>query len=233
MKLKALVAAALAGLLVAAIAAPSTVAAKPKKGAKALVVGTDPDNDWGNGASGAQAPPELGDALGQELVGASISGDKKTINFIIQVKSLPPFGGMPEVTRYTWDFNVNGNFTELDGKWTNYSRGVCDPTSGQCPPPRDPGQQPFFVRGNCAPNEANVTLCEEIGVVQAQFDAAAGTITIPVPAKLIKAKPGSKISPAANIFGGSLSATPSAFVTSNYMPMDIMVTTKTFTVPKK
>ena len=35
--------------------------------------------------------------------------------------------------------------------------------------------------------------CEEIGSVNATFDAASGTITIPVPLELLGAKPGSKI----------------------------------------
>ncbi len=175
-----------------------------------------------------------GDALGQDLVEAQIGmADKETVNFVITLNSLPPIGGAPEVSRYTWDFHVDEEFTELDGKFTNYSRGVCDPTSGQCPPPRDPGMQPFMVRGECETNEANVTLCKELGIVQAEFDAGKATITIPVPLELINAKPGSKIEPGTNIFGGSISAAPSAYFTSSVMPLDTMLVTKTFVVPKK
>ena len=200
---------------------------------KPVVVGTDPAGDWGAGVDPTLAP--VGDALGQDLVGASITGDAKTINFVISVNSLPPSGGVPEISRYTWDFNVGKLYTELDGKFTNYSRGACDPTANSCPPPRDPGMQPFIVRGNCGvanDTGTTVTTCEEIGLVQATFDAAAGTITIPVPAALIKAKPGSKITPATNIFGGSISAAPAAFLTSSAMPIDTLVVTKTFTVPR-
>ena len=201
---------------------------------KATSVGTDPAGDWGVvGPTGDDSLNAFGDAMGQDLTSASIGmADAKTINFVIGLNSLPPGGGMPEFSRYTWDFSVDGNFTELDGKFTNYSRGICDPTAGSCPPPRDPGMQPFFVRGNCAANEANVTICEEIGLVQAQFDADAKTITIPVPLALIKAKPGSKIAPATNIFTGTISATPAAFVTSSAMPLDVLQVLKTFVVPK-
>ena len=201
--------------------------------AKPVLVGTDPAGDWGAGVDPTLAP--VGDALGQDLVGASISGDAKTLNFVISLNSLPPSGGVPEISRYTWDFNVGKEYTELDGKFTNYSRGACDPTANSCPPPRDPGMQPFVVRGNCgvaSDTGTSVTTCEEIGIVQATFDAAEGTITIPVPAALIKAKPGSKITPATNIFGGSISAAPSAFFTSSAMPIDTLVVTKTFTVPR-
>jgi hypothetical protein len=140
---------------------------------------------------------------------------------------------MPEIARYTWDFNVDGKFRELDGKFTNYSRGACDPTAGSCPPPRDPGMQPFFLRGNCGVTETpaiTFTACEELAAIQATFDAAAGTITIPVPMAALGAKTGSKVEPAANIFGGSVSASPSAFVTSAAFPMDILTTTKTYVV---
>ena len=226
MKVKATLAALLAALAVGAVVAgPAGAAAKP------LVVGTDPVGDWGANADPTLGP--LGDPLGQDLVSASVSADSKTANFVIALNSLPPAGGMPEISRYTWDLAVDGKFTELDGKFTNYSRGVCDPNGGACPPPRDPGMQPFFVRGNCTTDStANITNCQEIGTVQATFDAAAGTITIPVPLSLIKAKPGSKIAPATNIFGGSISASPATYYSESVYPMDTLVVTKTYTVPK-
>ena len=210
--------------------------ASAAKGPKAKKVGTDPAGDWGANVDSTIAP--LGDALGQDLVGASIGmADKKTVNFILQLNALPPSGGIPEVTRYWWDFQVGKTVFELDGKFTNYSRGACDPTSGQCPPPRDPGQQPFLLRGDCAPDATanNVTVCKEKGIVQASFDAGSGTITIPVPMKLLKAKPGSKIGPAAPLttVGGAITAAPAAFVTNASMPMDSLLQTKAFRIPKK
>lgn len=216
--------------LAGALLGPANLAAAAPK---PVVVGTDPADDWGQAQDPNIAP--AGGVLGQELVEASIGmADKATLNFIIKVTMLPPTGGVPEFTRYIWDFNVNGNFTELDGKFTNYSRGACDPTSGQCPPPRDPGMQTFIVRGDCATDATtNVTTCQELGVVKGVFDAEAGTITIAVPLEIIKAKPGSKIEPGANIFGGSVSANPSAFFSSSGAPLDTLTITKTFVVPKK
>lgn len=221
----------LSGLIAASLvaAAPASAGKKGKKASGPQLVGEDVDNDWGSGVDPTIAP--AGDALGQELTSASIAmNGKDKIDFIIGLKSLPPSGGVPEITRYTWDMNVDGEFLELDGKFSNYSRGACDPTSGQCPPPRDPGMHPFFIRGNCAPNEANVTICEELGIVEGAFDAAKATVTVTVPLKLMNAKPGSKITPGTNIFGGSVSATPSAFFTSNAMPLDTLTVTKTFVV---
>lgn len=223
------------GLVVAALVTgpailPASAAKKKPKGP--VVVGEDPAGDWGGNVDPTISP--VGDALGQDLVGAEIGMDgPSTVNFVIKLNSLPPTGGVPEISRYVWDFNVDGEFRELDGKFTNYSRGVCDPTSGQCPPPRDPGMQPFILRGNCTTQNVgiNLTVCEELAVIQAIFDPGAATITVPVPLKALGAKPGSKIEPAANIFGGSISASPAVFLTSGNFPMDTMVVTETFVVP--
>ena len=219
-------AAALVGSLFAGSAMPAQAAA-----AKATVVGTDVAGDWGLAVDPNIGP--LGDLLGQDLTSASIAVDGENVNFIIGVNSLPPNGGAPEVTRYTWNFSVGKAQLELDGKWTNYSRGACDPTAGTCPPPRDPGQQPFTLRGDCAADSTTpvtLTLCQEFALVQAIFDPAEGTITIPVPMSALKAKKGTKIAPGTNIFGGSVSASPSAFLTNSAMPMDTLTVTKTFAV---
>jgi hypothetical protein len=231
MRRKVLAALLLGGLVAGALLPAGTAAAKPGP----LVVGTDPEGDWGAAVAPEAAP--VGAGLGQDLVEASIAmADKTTVNFVIKVTELPPVGGTPEATRYTWNFTVNKELLEIDGKFTNYTRGTCDPTAATCPPPRDPGMQPFFVRGNCGPNDLVVTTftaCEEFAKVQAIFDVAEGTITVPVPLAAIKAKPGSKIIPGTNLFGGTVSAAPSAFLTSSAMPLDTMVVTKTFAIPRK
>ena len=229
---KAIVSLALGALVASSLFAPAAIAGKKAKGP--VVMGVDPAGDWGAAVDPTLAP--AGDALGQDLTEASITmADKATINFVIKLNSLPASGGVPEVSRYVWDMNVDGEFVELDGKFTNYSRGACDPTAGQCPPPRDPGLQPFLVRGNCGianDTGTTITTCEEIGIVQAAFDAAAGTITIPVPAELINAKPGSKITAGANVFGGSVSATPAAFLSMTTFPLDTLTVDGTFVVTK-
>lgn len=231
MTTKTLVAILVGALIAATLGASSGYASdqgKKKKGP--VVVGEDPAGDWGANADPTLSP--LGDVLGQDLVAASIEmADKKTVHFIIGLNALPPNGGMPEFSRYKWSFLVDGDYVELDGKYTNYSRGACDPTSGQCPPPRDPGLYPFLVRGNCGA-VGGVTTCEELGTVQATFDAATATITVPTPLDLIGAKPRSKIAPGTTVFGGSLYAAPSVLITNNSMPLDTMVVTKTFRVPK-
>ena len=209
------------------VVGPMAATTHAGKTAKPFVVGTDPVGDWDAGG-GVEGP--IGDALGQDLVEAQIGmADAKTINFIIVVNSLLPIGGTPEVTRYTWELSVDYAEVQLDGKFTNYSRGICDPTAGTCPPPRNPGMSPFFIRTDCE-GDTGATVCQEKGIVQATFDAAKGTITIPVPMKLLGAKPGSKIRGASFFFSG-ITATPSAFASVTGGPSDQLFPNKTFVIP--
>ena len=88
--------------------------------------------------------------------------------------------------------------------------------------------QPFFIRqGPCTVGAE----CHVLGIVQANFDTGAGTITIPVPMELVEAKPGSKIAPGATAFGGTIYAAPAVLVTNASVPMDLMTLTGTFVVP--
>ena len=227
MKTKALISTLIALLVGALLAAPGTAAAG--KAPKPTVVGTDEDGDWGANADPTLSP--LGGPLGQELVEASIGMvDAKTIGFNIKVASLPPFGGWPEVSRYNWDITVNGEPYQLTGAFTDYARGVCNPLhTNYCPPPHDPGPQPFFIRqGPCTVGAE----CHIIGTVQATFDAASGTITIPVPLEIIKAKAGSKIGPGVSTLGGTVYAAPAAVVSYASLPNDTMTVLKTYVVPK-
>jgi hypothetical protein len=218
--------------LVSALLVPSgsAVADAKKKKSGPKVVGTDDEGDWGDNAGGGVAP--LGDALGQDLVEASFEmADKKTVNFIIKVTSLPPWGGIPESSRYTWDFMVDGDAFQLSGAFTEYLRGICNPLhTDSCPPPQDPGQQAFFLRqGSCLVGED----CHVRAIIQAEFDTGEATITIPVALEDLKAKPGSKIAPGVTSFGGTIYAVPAVIVTNATMPNDTMVVSKTFKVPGK
>lgn len=228
---------------IAGIAALALTAAGPQHENPALIgttqVGADDLGDWGSNRGLTSDEAQAGHLLGQDLVGAYLEDRGEHVDFIIEVSYLPHLdgnlGGVPELSRYSWNFTVNGAAFDLDGKYTNYSRGACDPTSGQCDPengklPRDPGTQPFFLRGNCytdTTGNQNLTLCEELAVIQADFDARNALITIPVPWELLLGEDGTKtacteIAPDEGTFGGFLSAGPAVFVTSSLMPLDIM-----------
>lgn len=231
--MKKLIVALVAALSIAALLVPS-VSAKPKKKAGPLVVAKDDAADWGSNVDPTIAP--VGGALGQELVEASISmADAKTVNFVIKVAGLPPTGGIPEFARYSWDFTVNGEAFGMSGNFTDYARGVCYPAhTNTCPPPKDPGQQPFYIRqGPCTIGTGGLGECNLVHTAQATFDTAAGTITIPVPTDVIGAKPGAKIGPGANsVFGATIYASPAAVSANASAPHDTMAGTGTFVVPK-
>lgn len=221
------------GALAAALVVPAPTASAGKKPKGPVVVGTDPADDWGANANPGLQP--LGEALGMELVEASIGmADAETVNFVIKVAALPVSGGTPEIARYTWDFEIGGDIIEMYGKWLNYSGETCNPTQGQCP--RDPGPQPFILRGNCTLDSTTPVprpICEELAKIQAVFDAGAGTITVPVPLDAIGAKPGSKIVGVPGLLGGVISAAPQHAQVDPGVPMDVINTTRAFVVPKK
>ena len=218
-------------LLAAVLAASATTAQAGGKAPKPTSVGKDAAGDWGANQDATLSP--IGEAMGMDLLEASIAkADAQTLNFIIKVSSLPPNGGVPELARYVWTMTVDGELIQLDGKWTNYSRGACDPTAGTCPPPRDPGTGSFLVRGNCSDNGGTAVTCEELGAVQGTFDTATATITIPVPLELLGAKVGSKITGGTQPGSGfsGIWAIPSAFVSQASMPLDDLIITKVYTV---
>lgn len=232
MKLRALLAIAAVGLLaVAAAPAPDGEPGDLTEDGY-TIVGIDRAGDWGGG-TGAEAGDAMGQDLTHALLGLVPDAEEPTVRFTIGLNSLPPNGGMPEITRYTWNFIVDDLALELDGKWTNYSRGTCDPTASSCP--NQPQPQEFLIRGNCGPSEelsaANFTACEEFARVIAEFDVDAAEINIDVPAELIEAGPCSVIKPGANLFGGSVSAAPAAFATSSAFPMDAMFVDADFQLP--
>jgi hypothetical protein len=237
MKLRTGLSLLLAAALIGGLVAPSSLAAKKKKKKSGpVVVGTDAADDWGANVDPTIAP--AGEVLAQELVEASIvMADADTVNFVIKLKGLPPSGGIPEVTRYGWDFTVDGEALAMSGGFTDYIRGVCYPVhsgAGSCPPPKDPGMGAFFIRrGPCTVGAGGLGECELLANVNATFDTASSTITVPVPLEALGAKPGSKIAPGANAtFGAAIYASPAAVIASPNAPHDTMMVTGTFVVPK-
>jgi len=221
--------------VIAAFVAPAGVAsAKGKKASGPLVVGTDAPGDWGSNVDATIAP--IGTTLGQDLVEGSITmGDAKTVNFVIKLASLPPTGGVPEGARYSWDFTVDGTAFGMSGNFTDYARGICYPAhTNSCPPPKDPGQQPFYIRqGPCTIGTGGFGECNLVATAKATFDVATATITIPVPLDVLKAKTGSKIGPGTNsVFGATIYSSPAAVTANANGPHDTMTATGTFTVPK-
>lgn len=224
--------------------APGRVAlAQNKMKWKPLLVGTDADNDWGANVDPGLAP--AGDALGQELVEAHLGmADAETVNFFIMVKNLPVNNaGVPEFTRYGWDFRVDGKPMLISGGFTEVLRTFCYPlhSEPQCPPnfgdPEQSLERPFFVReGACTVGVGGVSDCRVRAIVSATFEqqslhSAKGMITVPIPLEVIRAKPGSKIEPGTGFLGETIYASPAVIVVNGNFPHDTMLVTETFVVP--
>lgn len=232
MKVRGLLTVVAIGALVVGMVAPSGIAAAKKSGP--VVVATDDPADWGANVDGTIAP--AGTPLGMELVEAAIglSDDKTAINFIIKLAG-PTGAAIPEFVRYGWEFSVDGNSFQLNGGRTELIRGTCNPliTDPACPPnvgdPTKLTNFPFFVRsGTCTLGND----CTVHAVVNATFDVATSTITIPVPLEVVEARLGSKIGPVGGTFG-AIYAAPGALVTTNGLPHDAISITKTIKLPKK
>jgi len=212
-------------LLALLAAVPAGSSASP------TVVGTDDAGDFGRGTD-----PDLDPAIamagaeaGMDLISASVEGLGDAVRFTIGVTSLPESGGIPESPRYVWNLRASGKEVELEGKFTNYSRGTCDPTGGACPPPRDPGEAPFLVRGNCVVTGDSLKTCEELALLHGTFDPATATLSVDVPMEFL----GCEIAPGeANIADAAhaIVAIPSAFLSSSGFPKDSLLVTETANV---
>jgi hypothetical protein len=228
-------------LLLAAVVAPAGAeepgeAEDPRFPTEWHVVADGDAGTFGGGGGAAQ----LGHQLGGDLLEARIRmPDADHVEFQIQTTNLPAPGGTPEAIRYTWDMFVDSGDgpvdASLDGKFSNYSRGVCDPTAG-CNPAagdaQDPGMRPFQWRGpvevmpigavtfNARPNLATIA---------ADFDPDEDTITVLLPVEAINLLEGvefgdcSQIRPGAGLNGGVVESSLAAWLTSAAFPHDTLL----------
>lgn len=215
--------------LVGCVAAALIPAAARAQQTNTVVVGTDPPGDWG------PLPGDAGEILGQDLTGAALAViDSSTINFTLEVTSLPPFDVTSGAwSAYVWDFTV-------DGKWFRVTNWLCDPSSlnlSSCLPHYTVGTDPFnlqlarmrFELLRCGDDRLVVLIedCVPIASPLATMDPDTATITIPVPRDLIGARPGSVIAPNEDLDWGifaSLLPDPAA-------PGDELVYETSYTVP--
>jgi len=216
------------------------------------VVADGAEGDFG----GDPEVAKVGHELGADLTEARIRmPDADHVEFQIQTTNLPANGGVPEFIRYTWDLLVDTGEgpkeAQIDGKWSNYSRGVCDPTAG-CDPtavggedgPKDPGQRPFFFRGDLEVTPIgviNFNAMRNYATIPGDFNVADGTITVTVPTEAISKLQGvewgpcAKILPGAGLRGGVVESSLAAWLTSAAFPSDVLMevwdTDPVFTAP--
>jgi hypothetical protein len=214
-------------LVLGALIASSAVAfARPKHAP--TVVAKDSAGDWGADIDPALGP--VGEALGQDLVSASIVAHPDTIDFSLATTSLPAEAA--RAGAYVWDMRV-------DKTWWRLSSFVCDPSEYVSATPAAPascapdGPGVYFEVLECGTARlVNISAnCSFRAAVESVVDTAAATITVPVPSALIGAKPGTLISPMdASASGAIVSGPVFPYGGSTVFPGDGMTWTKAFRV---
>lgn len=165
-------------------------------------VGADPKGDWNEYVPSAARP--VGEELGQDLVGASISARGRFVDFRIHVTKLPPLdaGVAALPTGYFWGFRVGrpGGYGTV-----GYEISSCEVDRDPCPeasPAALGGKLPFVVY-QCNWFSLATAGCTRIGSAVATTDARAATITVAVPRDLIGAEAGTHIT-GEEAFGAAL-----------------------------
>ncbi len=203
------------GILGLVFAAMPVQAARPAS----AVVGTDPAGDWGSNHDPFIGP--LGGPVGQDLLEASIAvTEPGKVDFVLKLAGLPA-DQMFDTTRYGWRFSVDRSAYLL----TNFNvECVTDARPEDCEDTA--GSGPLFEIYTLKPHGF-------VGMVLAELDRTANTITVSVPGHLIDTKEGSVIAPypksdpdpimAGALFWGSIANQP--------IPYDLMEYSTRFTLP--
>ena len=182
--MRRLIALVLAGGLL--IAAMGPVQAKPTQ------VWEDAAGDAGNQDSGVPGV----DQLGYDLVGGAIEKKGKNLNFVVTHAAQLPIGTGHEATRFMWAFNVGKGSFRITAKMVDIGKPNPMTQDGADRIGKANAQGFAKLEGDCATTAtpaANAINCATLAEIPVTFDAAAKTITVEVPMKLVKAKKGSVI----------------------------------------
>ena len=186
--MKKLIAILIAGGLVYSMlgVASAATAAKP------TTVFTDPAGDADNGQGTGQSIP-----AGFDLLSGTVVRKGANLEFSVTEADMPPNGALPEGVRFMWHFGVGGKEYRITAKSADI--GKPDPLSGPNGTERI-GQVDLdgvFRLENWIEGASVAVLSTPtynvLAMLDGTFDPAAKTITITVPMKLIKAKPGQEV----------------------------------------
>jgi len=183
--MKKLIAVALTGgLLVGALGSAQ---------AKPATVFTDPAGDATVDGNSPQSVPG-----GWDITEGAIEASGKNVLFTVTHGDMPPFGTMPEATRFLWNFTVNKTPFRLTVKSADI--GKPDVLGGQTTERvgRVDINGHFRLEAECATNPGvgvglSFVNCPPVGYFDGSFDPATKSFTAIIPMKALKAKPGSVI----------------------------------------
>ena len=179
------------GMLLGAVA---SVSAAPKP----VTVFEDAAGDADVGQGAGQSIP-----AGWDLASGSIAKNGANLEFTVVHHDMPPVGSAPEMSRFLWNFTVNGEPYRLTVKSADL--GKPDVVGGQTNDRvgRADVAGHFRLEGECVTDSSlpvGRVNCPVLGYVEGSFDPAAMSFTVLVPMEMVKAKTGSAVGPgAANI----------------------------------
>ena len=150
----------------------------------------------GDASLEGQAPASI--PGGWDITEGAIERKGKDILFTVTHGDMPPFGSMPEATRFLWNFSVGKTPFRLTVKSADL--GKPDVVGGQTNERvgRVDAQGHFRLEGECQ-TDASLPLqrvnSPVIGYFDGSFDPATMSFTAIIPMSALKAKPGSAIGP--------------------------------------
>lgn len=177
----------LATLLVAALAGNA--------GAKPTTVFEDPAGDAG--LTSQSQPVPGADQAGFDIVSGSIEKVKSDLQFTVTHAAMPPSGALPEGFRLMWHFAVGDEQYRFTIKSADI--GKPDPLSG--PNGQERLGQVYldgafrletFEDGQTV-GTLTMPVYTVVAMLDGVFDPAAGTVTVTLPMKTVKAKKGTSI----------------------------------------
>jgi hypothetical protein len=148
----------------------------------------------GDATVGGQTPANL--PGGWDLTEGAIERKGANLEFSVTHGDMPPFGSMPEGTRFIWNFNVGTTPYRLTVKSVDLGKPDVATQSGTERLGRVDVAGHFRLEGECTTDSTlpvGFVNCPVVGYYSGTFDPASMSFTAVIPMKDIKAKPGSKI----------------------------------------
>ena len=175
----------LAAVLVVGLVGSASAAPKP------VTLFEDPAGDAHVGQGAPQSIPG-----GWDLTGGTIAKNGANLEFTVTHADMPPIGTLPEMSRFLWNFTVDGKPYRLTVK--SGDLGKPDVVGGQTTERvgRADVAGHFRLEGECVTDASlplNRVNCPPLEYLGGSFDAAAKSFTVIIPMKSIGAKTGSVI----------------------------------------
>lgn len=172
---------------------------------------------------------------GWDIASGIVEKKGKNLEFTVTHHDMPPVGSAPEVSRFLWNFTVNGAPYRFTVK--SVDLGKPDIPAGQTTERvgRVDLQGHFRLEGECGENAVGVTFvnCPPVAYLDGTWDPAAKSFTVILPLKTVKAKVGSAIGPGAAQICTICWVSHTAERSSGNTIIDDAAQSTTYKVPKK